>query len=205
MCGAAPAPRDGPNRGMGRASRSFMPNQDACLAGRVRSPTPSNKALTDISSSRSSQWIPLPPPLRMKLSRCSLDALRSRGKYARGTPSCRPSVSSTHMLSASNETFPARGSRAKAFIPKPFDNFLVFFSYPHKLTEFGGIHPERFRNADVGQQPEFCYSFTPPHVNMQRFRWLALIREEKKRYPLYLKTTGIFETPSFMIREVTES
>jgi hypothetical protein len=88
------------------------------------------------------------------------------------------------MLSASNETFLARGSRANAFIPIPFDQFLILFSYPHKFTELGRIHPKGFCDADMRQHPEFSYRLTPSYVNMQWLRRVTFIREEKEPIPL---------------------
>ena len=70
-----------------------------------RSPIPHKRPATLISSSISSQWIPVPPPLNSNCARCSGVACKSLGKYAKGTDNCLPSVSSNQRFSESVQTF----------------------------------------------------------------------------------------------------
>jgi hypothetical protein len=80
----------------------------------------------EMSSSRASQWSPR--LLMRSWSRCSGVARRRRGNQARGTPRVRPSLRSTHMLSASKRTLiGAAVALTEVVIPCSFDTALVVF------------------------------------------------------------------------------
>src|SRR2546426_10864113 len=54
-----------------------------------------NRLATEISSSISSQWIPIPPPINPHSLLCFSVALKSRGNHTSGTDTVRPSSSTT--------------------------------------------------------------------------------------------------------------
>ena len=94
------------------------------------SPRPASTPSTLISSSSSSQCNPVPPPLISKQTRCFGVARFSRGKNESGTASWRPSVSSSHMLEASNQTRTAAGLSVEVLVPRATDKLLVFINHP---------------------------------------------------------------------------
>jgi hypothetical protein len=78
----------------------------------VWSPRPESRPSMEMSSSSDSQW--RPRLLMRSCSRCSAVAWSKRGNQASGTPITRPSLRSTHMLSASKCT---RVALTEEFIP----------------------------------------------------------------------------------------
>jgi hypothetical protein len=77
----------------------------ACSVDRVTSPRPANRPAMEISSSMASQC--RPTRLNATCSRSADVACNSRGNHASGTPSVRPSDSSTHIVCSSNRTLVA--------------------------------------------------------------------------------------------------
>src|SRR2546428_6236555 len=63
-----------------------------------------NRLATEISSSISSQWIPIPPPINSHSLLCFSVALKSRGNHTSGTDTVRPSSSTTVKASLEHET-----------------------------------------------------------------------------------------------------
>src|ERR1700730_6923457 len=83
----------------------------------VTSPRPANSSGTEISSSISSQC--RPTRVSSTRARCAGLASRRRGNHASGTPSVRPSLSSTHIVCASKCTDMAeRSMRALSAAPR---------------------------------------------------------------------------------------
>ena len=75
---------------------------------------------TLMSSSRSGQWIPSPPPMSRQRARCFVVPCRSRGYHASGASTVRPSANSTLSVSFVTLTFSAatwRNSFVKVLIP----------------------------------------------------------------------------------------
>ena len=75
---------------------------------------------TLMSSSRSGQWIPSPPPMSRQRARCFVVPCRSRGYHASGASTVRPSANSTLSVSFVTLTFSAATSRnsfVKVLIP----------------------------------------------------------------------------------------
>jgi hypothetical protein len=83
---------------------------------------------TEMSSSTSSQWIPMPRPMSRQLALCWGVARRSRGNHANGAETRRPSTrvtinsSSVHATSTASAT----GLLAKVLIPRN-DKLLTVF------------------------------------------------------------------------------
>ena len=100
-------------RGAARACRrraiflnpSYHPRsikESARSVRRVMSPRPASRPATEMSSSSSSQC--RPRRLNSTRSRAAAVACSRRGNHASGTPSVRPSVSSTHIVCSSKRT-----------------------------------------------------------------------------------------------------
>jgi len=124
---------------------------------RVLSPTPSSRAGTDISSSRSSQCRPVPPPLITHFARSAGAASRRRGKYASGTPSLRPSAKSTHMVSSSNLTCFARASDTEIDCDGK------------QIAQLTGSQPISTSDPGLRFQPKFRHAIRLSHMDVQ---WL---------------------------------
>ena len=91
--------------------------QAAWSVRRVTSPRPANSSGTEMSSSISSQC--RPTRVSSTRARCAGLASRRRGKHASGTPSVRPSLSSTHIVCSSKCTDMAeRSTRALSAAPR---------------------------------------------------------------------------------------
>src|SRR5207249_705511 len=63
-----------------------------------------NRLAIEISSSISSQWIPIPPPMNSHSFRCFSVAFKSRGNHTNGTDIVRPSSRTTVNASSEQET-----------------------------------------------------------------------------------------------------
>lgn len=81
---------------------------------RRRSPDgrPASNPSTLMSSSRSSQWMPLPFPIRRQRLRSAGDACCNRGNQANGTEMLRPSLRSMESVSSVTVTLWAKGDIA---------------------------------------------------------------------------------------------
>src|SRR4030042_3207921 len=90
-----------------------------------------SKLSTDISSSTSSQWMPMPPPIRRQFFLCSLVAFNKRGNQARGAESSRPSARLTCNATVLTDTSTAKGSTfiAKVLMPFLLQQVLIVFNY----------------------------------------------------------------------------
>ncbi len=86
----------------------------------VLSPNPFNNAAMEISSSKLPQCNPR--GLIRQRRRCAGVPASKRGNQANGTPSVRPSVNSTHMLSGSKLT---DFTLAEVVMPCPHDAFFI--------------------------------------------------------------------------------
>jgi FixJ family two-component response regulator len=96
--------------------------------GVAQSGRPSRPA-TEMSSSMSGQWIPVPDPISRQLFRCSGVASRSRGNHSIGTLSERPSAKCTTSAAGPNSIPRARacgGLTREVFIPTLQEGRLVF-------------------------------------------------------------------------------
>ena len=86
---------------------------------------PANRPSTLISSSRSSQWMPTPRPIRRQRFRSADDACDKRGYHPSGTEILRPSLRSTLSVSSETATFSTKGisiSIAEVLIPRLHKN-----------------------------------------------------------------------------------
>ena len=139
----------------------------------------------EMSSSRASQC--RPRLLMRTWSRCSGVLCRSRGNHARGTPMMRPSLRSTHMLSASKWTRVGRMftcvASAEEFIPCPLDPVFVRFDDLQQLAESAGIVAIIVGQPDFRFQPEFCFDVIFIDVDMNRLTRRSFIGIEEKCEP----------------------
>lgn len=142
---------------------------------------------TEISSSTDSQWIPIPPPIKRHLRRCSAVALSNRGNHANGEETSRPSASTTRSIVSVNATSTASGSNFMALFHMNVRWLLAFQAEKEKavtLYSKHGRHPlppsslaKEVITADtVGPQarlrrriPVSLIEITPPSGEMHVF------------------------------------
>src|SRR5206468_7519379 len=89
-----------------------------------------NRLATEISSSISSQWIPIPPPINSDSLLCFSVALKSRGNHTSGTDTVRPSSSTTVKASLEHETSTAIASllTTEVCIPSLHEKISILFN-----------------------------------------------------------------------------
>ena len=122
-----------------------------------------------MSSSRSGQWMPIPPPMSSQRPRSCGDPVASRGYHASGAESVRPSASTTTTCSSVTRTSEARvaGGRSvrEEVMPVAFQNLLMRF---HKL-QYAIELPlaEAQMPGDLGWvEPDLRHGITPANVNV---------------------------------------
>src|SRR2546425_9147439 len=89
-----------------------------------------NRLASAISSSISSQWIPIPPPINSHSLLCFSVALKSRGNHTSGTDNVRPSSSTTVKASLEHETSTAIASllTTEVCIPSLHEKISILFN-----------------------------------------------------------------------------
>src|SRR5439155_5453189 len=89
-----------------------------------------NRLATEISSSISSQWIPISPPINSHSLLCFSVALKSRGNHTSGTDTVRPSSSTTVKASLEHETSTAIASllTTEVCIPSLQEKISILFN-----------------------------------------------------------------------------
>src|SRR3954468_10172255 len=143
----------------------------ACSGDRVTSPRPARRPATEMSSSSASQCRPRRP--NSTCSRWAGVACNRRGNHASGTPSVRPSDSSTHIVSVSKRTVVA-----EMVMPGFQEKIAVVFDHAKDIRKFPGIEAETVGNGDVSFKPHFRVAATTPDVDMRRLRRLPLVGKE---------------------------
>src|SRR5690606_13804972 len=97
-----------------------------------------------------------------------------RGNHASGTPSTRPSDSSTHTLSSSNLR-----DLAEMLMPCPFDERRVVLDDPRQLGQGPRVEPIAGVEAD-GRNPKLCRRVAFAHMHMNALTRIAFVRVEKE-------------------------
>src|SRR5579875_437750 len=131
-----------------------------------------------MSSSISSQCNPR--ALIRQARRWAAVAHSSRGNHASGTPSVRPSASSTHMLSWSNRIDFAL---AEVVMPRPLDPCLIVTHQIEKFAKLFGIVTIVICDCDGRLDPNLCFAFTFLNVYVHRFARRPFIRIKKQLEP----------------------
>jgi hypothetical protein len=134
---------------------------------------------TEMSSSRASQWIPIPPPINSHSARCFGVASRRRGNQARGTETVRPSARTTVNVSAVQTTSIARASAlfGKVLIPFLHEKLFILDNQPSNLGNLVTSKTTHIRQSH-GLKPELGIPTSMGHMNMSRFS--SLHAEEEK-------------------------
>ncbi len=93
---------------------------------------------TEISSSISSQWIPIPPPMNSHRFFCLSVAPRRRGNHCKGTVIVRPSSSSTVRASREQDTSIAIASllATKVCIPALQEKLSILINQDTNICQF---------------------------------------------------------------------
>src|SRR6266568_9270487 len=129
----------------------------------------------ETSSSTASQCRP-----RLPILTCSSSSVVHRsslGNHANGTPIVRPSLRSTHMLSASKRT---RVALTEELIPCPFDPLPVGLDDPDQLTKSSGIVAIIVGYLNRRSQPEFCLQLILFNMDVDWFTRRSFIGIEEK-------------------------
>lgn len=105
-----------------------------------------SRAETEMSSSRSGQWMPTPPPMNRQLSLCPGKASLRRGSHPRGTLMILPSSRRTCIMSGSNQTSLAMISAvlaAEVRIPLFLDKVDILENHTPYDVQFPSVIPYR--------------------------------------------------------------
>jgi len=132
---------------------------------------PARRLATLMSSSRSGQWIPSPPPMRRQLARSGGVPCAKRGNQASGTVIVRPSARSTTRSSSPALTLWATAcarSCSEVLIPCPRQQTCVFRHQPFDASDL--------RTAEAAA------AFQPPN---KRTSGTALREERSAIHPVY--------------------
>jgi hypothetical protein len=130
-----------------------------CSVECVTSPRPASKPATEISSSMASQC--KPTRLISTCSRSAGVARNSRGNHASGTPSVRPSVSSTHIVYSSKWTLVA-----EMVMPCSQNEIAVLRNNPQDIRKFARIKAITICHRYLWLKPDFCIPTTAFDMNM---------------------------------------
>src|SRR5438093_7358572 len=101
-----------------------------------------SRLATEISSSISSQWIPIPPPINPHSLLCFSVALKSRGNHTSGTDTVRPSSSTTVKASLEHETSTAIASLLTTEVCIPS---LQESAGDRKIWDYARVHSTRVK------------------------------------------------------------
>ena len=141
---------------------------------------------TEMSSSISSQWIPIPGPMNLQFNRCWGVAFRSRGNHSKGALTRRPSTKVTSSESSVISTSIALASAlvlpvaSNVVIPCPLDEWFVLFNQLSDLFKLLAARAIRLRQHNR-THPEVGIVFGILNVNLDWF--LRFTAEKKNRYP----------------------
>ena len=138
---------------------------------------------TEMSSSKSSQWMPIPHPMRRQLPRCAGEAPRNRGNHSSGADtrlaSARVTINSSSVNATS--TTSARGLLAKVLIPCEDKRFSMLLNQIVKCAQVGTAKAAGFREFD-GNKPEL--RIAPGEFDMDVVRLATLATEKEKSVSL---------------------
>jgi hypothetical protein len=154
--------------------------RDSCVSPDLR---PTRRLSTLISSSRSGQWIPSPPPIRRRLARSAGVPCAKRGNQASGTAIVRPSASSAIRASSLTLTLWASAclcSAPEVLIPLPQQINRVFRDQILDSSNLRPAEAATLLQADP-VQPKLRRSLFPLDMHVGR---LIPIRRVKK-YPVW--------------------
>ena len=133
-----------------------------------------SRLATEMSSSISSQWMPIPLPMSSQSFLCFSVAFRSLGNHIKGTDTVRPSSNTTVIASVEQDTSTAIASllATKVGIPSLQEKFSIRL---HKFTDNRQLVVSK---AAVRRQihrikPELCVTPSVGNVNV---RWLAILQ-----------------------------
>lgn len=101
----------------------------------------------------------------------------SLGNHASGTPSVRPSLNSTHILSSSKRT---RVALTEVLIPRPHDQLPILFHDLNQFAKCSSVIAIIVGHRNIRKQPELGLSFVFLNMNMSRFAWRSFIRIEEE-------------------------
>ena len=151
---------------------------ESCVSPEFR---PAKRLSTLMSSSRSGQWIPKPPPMRRQLA-CSAGVPRaSRGNQASGTAIVRASARSTTRDSSRTITHRANaclGSVTEILMPCPRQQGSVFANLNSAKLSAPKVDASL---QSYRIEKELRLAFLPLHVNVARQR-LRCTRGKPARY-----------------------
>ena len=119
----------------------------------------------EMSSSSDSQWSPR--VVRRTCARCSGVACNKRGNHASGTPTTRPSLRSTHMLSESKRT--PVGLATEKVIPCSFYARSVGLHDLQQFAERSSIITVIVSDPNIRTQPELRFNACLFYVDMNGF------------------------------------
>src|SRR4051812_33413993 len=129
----------------------------------------------------------MPARLKTNLCRSSGRAWKRRGNHANGTPSVRPSSSSTTKLSSLNLIPIGSG---EVVIPGTFNLFRTIFYNRHKLRKHFRGETLVVSHSDFGSDPELCSGRRSGDMDVHRFARIAFVGKEMEAIAIPIEDLG---------------
>jgi len=144
---------------------------------------PARSPLTEMSSSRSGQWMPRPRPMSSQFDHSLGDPFASRGYHERGTEMLRPSESAT--VRASDVTVTPRASTVvssvrEELIPCLDQHLSTLNHYSFDSIELLCGEPT-VEGKREGIEPELRFGVVTPDVDVHRLAAIVGVEEESVR------------------------